>query len=108
MVHSASYCCLPGSLAAHSLDCVYLVVVVTRSLASEIVSVVASPIPTFSVVAVVTATGVPIVEASTTVVSSWKLVGASRISSNELFCVIGISIIFGRGEEFSNRGWSFN
>ena len=90
-----------------ALDCVYLMVMVTRSLASVIISVVASPVPTFSVVAIVTASGVPVVEASTTVVSSWRLVGASRIFSNEFFCVIGISIIFGRGEEFSDRGWSF-
>jgi len=83
------------------------VVVVTRSLASEIVAVVASPIPTFSVVAVVTAAGVPVVEASTTVVSSGRLIGASRIFSDEFFRVIGINVVFGRGEEFGNRGRSF-
>jgi len=90
-----------------ALDCVHLVVIVTRSLASEIIVVVVSPVPTFSVVAVVTATGVPVVEASTTVISSWRLVGVSRIFSDEFFCVVGISVVFGRGEEFGDRGWSF-
>ena len=60
------------------LDCVHLVVVVMRSLASEIVAVVALPVQTLSVVAVVTAARVPVVEASATVVSSGRLVGAGN------------------------------
>ena len=90
-----------------TLDCVHLVVVVTRSLASEIVAVVTSPVPTFSVVAVVSTAGVPVVEASTTVVSSGRLVGASRIFSDEFFYVIGIGVVFGRGEELGDRGRPF-
>ena len=88
-----------------ALDCIHLVIVITGSLTPEIVAIVTSRVPSFSVVAV--ATEVPVVEASTTVVSSWKLVGASRIFSNELFYVIDISIIFGRGEELGNRGRPF-
>jgi len=83
------------------------VVVITRSLASKILAVVASAVPTFSVVAVVTAARVPVVEASTTVVSSRRLVGASRIFTDEFFCVIGISVVFGRGEELGDRDRSF-
>jgi len=90
-----------------ALDCVHLVVKVTRSLAPEIVAVVTSPVPSFSVVAVVTAARVPVVEASTTVVSSGRLVGASRIFSGEFFCVIGISVVFCCGEELDNRGRPF-
>jgi len=90
-----------------ALDCVHLVVVVTRSLAPEIITIVTSPVPTFSVVAVVTVTRVPIVEASTTVVSSGRLVGASRIFSNEFFCVVGIGIVSCCGEELGNRGRPF-
>jgi len=89
------------------LDCIHLVVVVMRSLASEIVAVVATPVPPFSVVAVVAATRIPVVEASTTVVSSGRLVGCSHIFSDEFFCVIGIGVVFGRGEELSDRGRPF-
>jgi len=90
-----------------ALDYVHLVVVVTRSLALEIVAVVTSPVSTFSVVAVATAVRVPVVEASTTVVLSRRLVSASRIFSDELFCVIGVSIVFCRGEVLGNRGQPF-
>ena len=83
-----------------ALDCVHLVIVVTRLLASEIVVVVATPVP-------VTAASVPVVEASTTVVSSGRLVGASHIFLDELFCVIGIGVVFGRGEELGDRGRPF-
>ena len=65
-----------------ALDCVHLVVVVTRSLAPEIIAIVTSPVPTFSVVTVVTAARVPVVEASTAVISSGRLVAASRIFLN--------------------------
>ena len=90
-----------------ALDCVHLMVVVMRSLASKIIAVVASPVPTFSVVAVVAAARVPVVEASTTVISSGKLIGASRIFSDEFLCVIGICVVFGRGEVLGDRGRSF-
>jgi len=90
-----------------TLDCVHLVVVVTRSLASEIVTVVATPVPPFSVVAVVAVARIPVVEASTTIVSSGRLVGSSHIFSDEFFCVIGVGVVFGRGKELSDRGWPF-
>jgi len=90
-----------------TLDCVHLVVGVTRSLASEIVAVVATPVPPFSVVAVVTAARVPIVEASTTVVSPGRLVGSSYVFSDEFFYVIGIGVVFGRGEELGDRSRPF-
>jgi len=88
-------------------DCVHLVVVVTGSLAPEIIVVVTSPIPTFSVVAVVTTARVSIVEVSTTVIWSRRLVGTFRIFSDELFCVIGVSVVFCRGEELGHRGRPF-
>jgi len=90
-----------------ALDCVHLMVVVTRSLAPEIVAVVTSPVPTFSVVAVVATARVPVVEASTTVVSPRRLVGAPRVFLDDLFCVIGVGAVFCRGEELGNRGWPF-
>ena len=62
-----------------ALDCIDLVVMVSRSLAPEIVTIVTLSVPTFSVVAVVGATRVPVVEASTAVVSSGGLVGATRV-----------------------------
>ena len=90
-----------------ALDCVHLVVVVTRSLASEIIAVVTSPIPTFSVVAVVATARVPVVEASATVISSGRLVDASHTFSDEFFCVIDISVVFCCGEELGKRGRPF-
>jgi hypothetical protein len=95
------------SSSIRALDCVHLVVVVTRSLASEIIAVVAPPVPSFSLVAVVATAGVPVVEAPTTIVSSRRLVGTSRIFSDELFCVIGVSVVFCRGEELGHRGRPF-
>jgi len=80
-----------------ALDCVHLVVVVTRSLASEIVTVVAMPVPPFSVVAVVAAAKIPVVETPMTVVSSGRLVGSSHILSDEFFCVIGVGVVFSHG-----------
>jgi hypothetical protein len=90
-----------------TLDCVHLVVIITRSLSSEIVTAVATSVPPFSVVAVVAAVRIPVVEASTTVISSGRLVGSSHIFSDEFFCVIGIGIVFGCGEELGDRGWPF-
>ena len=90
-----------------TLDCIHLVVVIVRALASEVIAIVESPIPTFFVVAVVGATMVPVVEATTTVVSSRRLVGTSRIVPDELFCVVGIGVIFSRGKELGHRRWPF-
>ena len=96
---------VPSSIGM--LDCVHLVVVVTRSLASKIVAVVTAPVPPFSVVTVVAAARILVIEASAAIISSGRLVGSSRIFSNEFFCVIGISVVFGRGEELGDRGRSF-
>jgi hypothetical protein len=90
-----------------TLDCVHLVIVVARSLASEIVAIVTTPVPPFSVVAVVTAVGILVVETPAAVVSSGRLLGSSYIFSDELFCVVGVGVVFGRGEELGNRGWPF-
>ena len=58
------------SSSVGKLDCIYLVIIVARSLASEVITVVVTPIPPLSVVAVVATARVPNVETSTTVVSS--------------------------------------
>jgi len=79
------------------------VVVVVRALASEVITIVTRPIPTFSVVTVAGATMAPVVEATTTVISSRELVGSSRIIPDELLCIIGVGVIFSRGEEFGHR-----
>jgi len=93
---------VPSSI--RMLDCVHLVVVVARSLASEITTVVAAPVPTFSVVA---ASRILVIKASTAIILPGRLVGSSRIFSDEFFGVVGISVVFGRGEELGNRGQSF-
>jgi hypothetical protein len=90
-----------------TLDCVYLVIVVARSLASEIVAIVTTPIPPFLVVAVVVVAGIPVVKTPVAVVSSGRLLGSSYILSDELFCFIGVGVVFGRGEELGNRGRPF-
>jgi hypothetical protein len=90
-----------------TLDCVYLVIVVARSLASEIVAIVTTPVPPFSVVAVVAAAGILVVETPAAVVSSGRLLDSSYIFSDELFCVVGVGVVFGRGEELGNRGRPF-
>ena len=59
-----------------TLDCVHLVIVVARSLASEIIAIVTTPVPPFSVVAVVAAAGVSVVETPAAIVS-WG--GAARL-----------------------------
>ena len=89
------------------LDCVHLVIVVARSLASEVIAVVATPIPPFSVVAVVATPKASVVETSVVVVPSGRLLvllGSSDVFSDELFCVVDVGIILGRGEEFGDRG----
>ena len=94
-------------LSIGTLDCVHLVIVVVRSLASEIVATVTTPVPSFSVVAVVAAAGSPVVEMPTTVVSAGRLLDCSYIFADELFCVIGVGVVFGRGEELSDCGRPF-
>jgi len=66
-----------------TLDCVHLVIVVARSLASEIVAIVTTSVPPFSVVVVVAAAGVPVVETPAAVVSSGRLLGSSYIFADE-------------------------
>ena len=90
-----------------ALDRIHLVIVVVRVLAPKVITIITPPIPTFSVVTVVRATIVPVVKTTTTVVPSRRLVGTSRILSDELFCVIDISVIFCRGKELSHRGRPF-
>ena len=86
------------------LDCVHLLIVVMRSFTSEVIAVVMAPIPPFLVVTVVTAPRVSVVQTSTAIVPSGRLLGSSDVFSDELFCIVGIGVIFGRGEEFSDRG----
>ena len=90
-----------------TLDHIHLVVVVAMALASEVITIVTPHVPAFSVVPVVGATMVPVVDTTSTVISSRRLVGASRIVPDELFCVIGVGVIFGRGKELDHRRWPF-
>ena len=62
-----------------TLDRIHFVVVVTGALSSEIVAIVAPPIPAFSLIAVVGAVVVPVVETTAIVISPRRLVGTSRI-----------------------------
>jgi len=96
---------VPSSIG--TFDCVHLMIVVARSLASEIITVVATPVPTFSVVTVIVVAWISVIKTTTAIVSSGRLLGSSHVFADELFCVIGIGIIFGRGEEFSDRGRPF-
>ena len=75
-----------------TLDCVHLVIVVARSLASEIVTIVTTPVPPLSVVAVVATARIPVVKTPTAVVARGKLLGLSYIFADELFCVVGIGV----------------
>ena len=62
-----------------TLDRIHFVVVFTGVLSSEIVAIVAPPVPAFSLITVVAAVVVPIVETTTTVFLPRRLVGTSRI-----------------------------
>jgi len=95
------------SSSVGTLDCVHLVIVVARSLGSEIVMIFTTPVPPFSVVAVVAAAGIPVVETPTAVLSSRRLLSSSYIFLDELFCVDGIGVVFGHGEELGDRGRPF-
>jgi len=95
---------LIASSSVGTLDCVHLVIVVTRSLASKVIAVVAMPIPSFSVVAVVASLRIAIIETSTAIVPSGRLLDSSDVFSDELFCVVGVGVVFGCGEEFSDCG----
>jgi len=88
-------------------DCVYLVIIVARSLSSEIVKIITTPVPPFSVVAVVAAAGIPVIETPTAVILSGRLLGSSYVFSDELFCVVGIGIVLGCGEELGDRDRPF-
>ena len=79
-------------------------IVVARSLASEVIAVVAASVSPLSMVAVIATPGVSVVETSTTVVSSGKLLGSLDIFSDELLRVISVGVILGCGEDFGDRG----
>jgi hypothetical protein len=68
---------VPPSVGA--FDRIYFVVMVAGALSSEIIAIVTPPIPTFSVITVVGAAVVPVVETTATVISPGRLVGTSRI-----------------------------
>ena len=75
-----------------------------RSFAPEVIMVVAATIPPFSVVV---APKAPVVEMFAVVVPPGRLLvllDSPDVFSTELICVIGVGVILGRGEEFSNRG----
>ena len=82
-------------------------IIVARSLASEIVAIVTTPIPPFLVVAVVAVAGILVVKTPAAVVSSGRLLSSSYILSDELFCVVDVVVVFGRGEELGDRGRPF-
>ena len=65
-----------------TFDRIHFMVVVAGALSSEIVVIVAAPIPTFSRIAVVGAAVVLVVVATETVISPGRLVGTSRIVSD--------------------------
>jgi hypothetical protein len=94
-----------------TLDRVDFVIIVARSFTPEIITVVVTPIPPFSVVASIIAPKVAVVKTSAVVsgiVSSRRLLillGYSDIFSDEFFCVVGVGIIFGRGEELGDYAW---
>jgi len=90
-----------------TLDHIHLVVMVTRALASEVIAVVTPPVPAFSVVPIVGATMVPVVETTSTVILSRGVVGTSRIVPDEFFCVVGVGVVFSRGKKLGHRCWSF-
>ena len=87
-----------------TLDRIHLMVVVARALASEVVTIVAPPVPAFSVVG---AMMVPVVKMTSTIISSRRLVGTSRIVSYEFICVVSVGVIFSHGEELGHRCWPF-
>jgi len=87
-----------------TLDRIHLVVVLARALASEAVTIVTRPVPAFLVVG---ATMVPVVKTTSTIISSRRLVGTSRIVLDEFFCVVSVGVIFSRGEELGHRCWPF-
>ena len=74
---------------------------------------VATPIPPFSVVVIVVAPKARVVETSavvSVVVPSKRLfllLDSSYAFPDELCCIIGVSVVFGRGEEFGNRARPF-
>jgi hypothetical protein len=76
-----------------TLACVYLVIIVVRSLASEIVTIITMPVPPFSVVVVIATAGIPVVETPTAIISSGRLLGSSYVFSDEFFCVVGIGVV---------------
>jgi len=80
---------------------------VAGAFSSEIIAIVVPPVQTFPVIAVVGAVVVPVVEATTTIIPPRRLVGTSRIVPNEFFCVVGVGIIFSRGEELGHCCWPF-
>jgi len=90
-----------------TLDYVYLVITVTRSLASEIIAIIMTLVPHFSVVAVVAAARIPVFETSTAIVSSGRLLGSSYVFSDELFCVVGIGVVLSCGKELGDHGRPF-
>jgi len=90
-----------------AFDRIHLVIVVARALAPKVITIITPPIPTVSEVTVVRATMVPVVKTTTTVVPLRRLVGASRIISDELFCVIDVGVVFCCGKELGHRGWPF-
>ena len=99
------------SSASEPVYCVDLVVVIARTFAPEIVVVVAASVPPFSVVVIVIAPKAAVVEMSTVVSDVVQLrrllvlLDSSNVFSDELFCVIGVIVILGHGEELSDRAW---
>jgi len=76
------------------------------ALASEIVTIITTPVPPFSVVGVTT-TGILVVEMPTAVVSSGRLLGSSYVFSDQLFSIVSVGVILGCGEELGGCGWPF-
>ena len=96
-------------MTSESFDRVDLLVIVTRSLTPEFITVVAAPVPPLSEVSIVVASRIVTVKPSVVVaiaISSGRLVvllTSSDVFSNQFLCIIDVGVIFGSSMELDDR-----
>jgi hypothetical protein len=98
------------AMTSRSFDRVDFMVVFTRPLAPEVVTMVMTSIPSFSTVTIIVMAMVAVINSPTVVtviISSWRVVtlSSSHVLPDQLLRVVGIDIVLGDGEKLSDYSW---
>ena len=95
---------------SRSFDHVDFMVIFMRPLAPEVIAMVVTPVLAFSVVSIVVAAMVAVIDPPTVVmvvIASWRVIGllsSCHVFLDQLLGIVSIGVVLGSGEKLGDRG----